>query len=110
MILAASEDKQMDGQAGEELQKGINEKGVLPADCLREVMRYGPEDGRGEAAEQSEIGNRTARLPMCHLGERGKGRIIEDEAHRRSEHQPAGDIDPGRGCEREDQAAKGSEA
>src|SRR4029453_11464460 len=69
-----------------------------------------PEDRRGEAAEQSEIGNRAAGFLAGDLGERRESRVIEDEPHRRAEDEPARDIDPGLAPQREDQAAKRRQA
>src|SRR5947208_4467202 len=109
-LVAATENQQMKRQADNEMEKRIDPEGVLPADRLREIMRYRPENGRGEAAEQGQIGDRAAGFLAGDLGEGGEGGIIEYEAHRRAKDEPARKIDPGLAREREDQAAERRQA
>ena len=84
----------MQGKANAEVKDGIDENGIAPANRLGEEVTHRPEDGRSQAAEQSEIGDGAPGLSPAELGQGGEGCIVEDKAHRDAEHEPAEHIDP----------------
>ena len=89
----AADHRHLQRQRDEEMQARVNETGLAPADMLDHERAQRPADRAGKAAEQRQVGDRTARRAAIHPPERGEHRVIEPGAHADAEQHPGHQID-----------------
>ena len=84
--------QQMDGQAGEEVDRGIDQQRAAPAHRHVERARERPEHGRGEAADDGQHGDGAARARSRDLGDGDAGRRAERQGRGDAHRRPAQEV------------------
>ena len=91
-VLRPPHHRHLQRQRHDQVQAGIDEAGAAPADVIDHESAERPADRAGEAAEQREVGDRSARRAAIHTPERGEDRVIEAGAHADAEQRPGREI------------------
>ena len=74
----------------EESNAGVHEDGAAPTELAGEKIADRPEDGRCQAAEQRDLGDRALGIGSADAGKRRERGIIKRQAHTEAEAEPRG--------------------
>ena len=75
----------------DQVDPGPDQAGFAPAEAVLEPGRGGPANRAGEAREQCDAGDRSARLAAVEPSQRGKGSVVKPHRHADPQQEPSND-------------------